>query len=161
MYKRIKVSRSWLNNCRVLILVKMCNESYRFWRQKSIENSPASVMRYGHCSPHTYRQHVTQLAGRTKPIQWHCVCDDTRLKRDGTRAETRFGLSAQRTSPFKLPGVGEGGQLSRLLAAEMCASEVVMLDTPCSEVEFPLHFPYRASPCAITFQLSYILRRHV
>jgi len=31
-----------------------------------------------------------------------------RLKRDGTRAETRFGLSAQRTSPFKFPGGGEG-----------------------------------------------------
>ena len=42
----------------------------------------------------------------------------------------------------------------------------LMLDTPCSEVEwrvlathstrmFPLHFRYRASPCAITFQLSY------
>ena len=25
-----------------------------------------------------------------------------RLKRDGTRAETTFGLSAKRTSPFKL-----------------------------------------------------------
>ena len=40
-----------------------------------------------------------------------------------------------------------------------------MLDTPCSEVvrrvlathsilQFPLHFPSRASPCAITFQLD-------
>jgi len=40
-----------------------------------------------------------------------------------------------------------------------------MLETPCSEVvwrvlathtirQFPLHFPYRASPCAITFQLD-------
>ena len=40
-----------------------------------------------------------------------------------------------------------------------------MLDTPCSEVlwrvlathsigQFPLHFPYRASPCAITFHLD-------
>jgi len=28
-----------------------------------------------------------------------------RLKRDGTRAETRFGLSAKRTSPFKSAGV--------------------------------------------------------
>ena len=28
-----------------------------------------------------------------------------RSKRDGTRAETRFGLSAQRTSPFKSAGV--------------------------------------------------------
>ena len=29
-----------------------------------------------------------------------------RLKRDGTRAETRFGLLAKWTSPFKLGGVG-------------------------------------------------------
>jgi hypothetical protein len=56
-------------------------------------------------------------------------------------------------------------QFSRLLAAEVCASAVVMLDTPRSEVvwrvlathstrQFPLHFPSRASPCAITFQLE-------
>ena len=61
-------------------------------------------------------------------------------------------------------GVG-GGQFSRLLAAEVCASAVVMLDTPCCEVvrkvlatqsirQFPLHFPSRALPCAITFQLD-------
>ena len=59
----------------------------------------------------------------------------------------------------------QGRQSSRLLAAEVCASAVVMLDTPCSEVvrrvlathsifQFPLHFPSRASPCAITFQLD-------
>jgi hypothetical protein len=65
----------------------------------------------------------------------------------------------------------QGRQFSRLLAAEVCASRVVMLDTPCSEVvwrvlpthsirQFPLHFPTRASPCAITFQLdSTILKR--
>ena len=58
-----------------------------------------------------------------------------------------------------------GRQFSRLLAAEVCASAVVMLDTPCSEVvwgvlathsirQFPLHFPSRASPCATTFQLD-------
>ena len=51
------------------------------------------------------------------------------LKCDGTRAETSFRLSAKRTSPFKLAG----RQFSRLLAAEVCASAVVMLDTPCSE----------------------------
>jgi len=56
-------------------------------------------------------------------------------------------------------------QFSRLLAAEVCASAVIMLDTPCSEVvwrvlathsirQFPVHFPSRASPCAITFQLD-------
>jgi hypothetical protein len=58
-----------------------------------------------------------------------------------------------------------GRQLSRLLAAEECASAVVMMDTPCSEVvwrvlathsvrQFPLIFSSRASPCAITFQLE-------
>jgi len=58
-----------------------------------------------------------------------------------------------------------GRQFSRLLAAEVCASAVLMLDTPRSEVvlrvlathsirQFPLHYPSRASPCAITFQLE-------
>ena len=58
-----------------------------------------------------------------------------------------------------------GRQFSRLLAAEVCASAVVMLDKPFSEVvwrvlathsirQFPLHFASRASPCAITFQLD-------
>ena len=56
-------------------------------------------------------------------------------------------------------------QFSRLLAVEVCASAVVMLDKPCSQVawrvlathsvrQFPLHFPSRPSPCAITFQLE-------
>jgi hypothetical protein len=60
-----------------------------------------------------------------------------------------------------------GRQFSRVLAAEACASAVVMLDTPCSEAmegvlathsirQFPLHFPTRASPFAITFQLDSI-----
>jgi len=86
------------------------------------------------------------------------------LKCDDTRAETRYRLSAKRTSPFKSAGER---QFSQLLAAELCASAVVMLDTPCSEVvwsvlathsirQFPLHFPSRSSPCAITFQLDCI-----
>ena len=58
-----------------------------------------------------------------------------------------------------------GRQFNRLLAAEVFASAVVMLDRPCSEVvwrvlathsirQFPLQFLSRASPCAITFQLE-------
>ena len=58
-----------------------------------------------------------------------------------------------------------GRHFNRLPAAELCASAVVMLDTPCSEVvwrvlathsirQFPLHLLTRASPCAITFQLE-------
>jgi len=92
--------------------------------------------------------------------EWEC--DRGQLKCDATRAETRFRLSAKRTSPFKSAG---GRQFSRLLAAEVCASAVVMLDTPRSEVvwrvlathsirQFPFHFPSRASPRAITFQLE-------
>jgi len=84
------------------------------------------------------------------------------LKCDGIRAETRFCLSAKRTSPFKSVG---GVSLVDYWPAEVCASAVVMLDTPCSVVvwrvlathsirQFPLHFPSHASPCAITFQLD-------
>jgi len=58
-----------------------------------------------------------------------------------------------------------GCKFSRLLADEVCASAVVMLATPRSEVvwrvlatysirQFPLHFPSRMSPCALTFQLE-------
>jgi hypothetical protein len=58
-----------------------------------------------------------------------------------------------------------GRQFSRILAAEVCASAVVMLGTTCSEVvrrvlatysirQFSLHLPSRASPLAITFQLE-------
>ena len=63
-----------------------------------------------------------------------------------------------------------GRQFSRLLATEVCASAVVMLDTPCCEElwrvlathsirQFPLHIPSLASPCAITFQLESTRRR--
>jgi hypothetical protein len=82
--------------------------------------------------------------------QLYPKCSRLRLKCDVTRAETRFRLSAKRTSPFK-----SAGTLVQLLAAEVCASAVVMLDTPCSEAvwrvlathsirQFPLHFPH---PC--------------
>ena len=61
--------------------------------------------------------------------------------------------------------IRQGREFSRLLAAEVCVSAVVMLDTPCSEVvwrvlatnsirQFPLPFPSPTSPCAITFQLD-------
>jgi hypothetical protein len=54
-----------------------------------------------------------------------------RLKCDGTLAETRFRLSAKRTSQFKSTG---RRQFSRLLTAEVCVSAVVVLGTPCSKV---------------------------
>ena len=83
------------------------------------------------------------------------------LKCDGTHAETRYRLSAERTSPFK--SAGRGVSSVDCWPAEVCASAVVMLDIPYSEVvwrvlathsirQFPLHFPFHASPCAITFE---------
>jgi len=96
------------------------------------------------------------------------LCSNTirgrlRLKCDGTRAETRFRLSAKRTSPFK----SAGALVQSTTGSRGCASAVVMLNTPWSEVvwrvlathsirQFPLNFPSRASPCAITFQLDSI-----
>ena len=66
-----------------------------------------------------------------------------------------------------------GSQFSRLLAAEVCASALVMLRISVSNAgytmlrgrvrvlathsirQFPLHFPARASRCAITFRTQY------
>ena len=59
----------------------------------------------------------------------------------------------------------QGRQFSRLLAAKVCASAVVMLDTPCSEVvwrvlathsirQFPLHFPSLRHPVPSHFKWS-------
>ena len=88
----------------------------------------------------------------------------------GTEVEASWNVMAHAQKPnfvFRRNGRvhlhGRGCQFSRLLAAELCASAVVMLDTPCSEVvwrvlathpihQFPLHFPSRMSPCAIIFQ---------
>jgi hypothetical protein len=52
------------------------------------------------------------------------------LKCDGTRAESRFVF--RRNGRVYLNR--RLHQFSRLLAAEVCASAVVMLDTPCSKV---------------------------
>jgi len=84
----------------------------------------------------------------------HLKCDDTRRNPISSFGQNvRVHLNRR------------GRQFSRLLTDKVCASAVVMLDTPCSEVvwrvlaahcirHFHLHFPSRASPCAITFQLD-------
>ena len=84
-----------------------------------------------------------------------------RLKRDGTRAETRFRLSPKRTSPFKSAGASvqstAGSRGVRISGSNvgytMFRGSVRVLATH-SIRQFPLRFPSRASPCAITFQLE-------
>jgi len=87
-----------------------------------------------------------------------------RLKYDGTRAETRFRLSGKRTSQFKLAWASVQST-SGSRGVRISGGNSSNAGTPCSEVvwrvlathsirQFPLHFPSRASPCAITFQLD-------
>jgi len=65
-----------------------------------------------------------------------------RLKCDGTRAETRFRLSAKRTSPFKS---ARGRQFSRLLAGEVRVSGsnagYTTYRGSVKSTGFPLHSP--------------------
>ena len=86
-----------------------------------------------------------------------------RLKCDGTRAETRFRLSAKRTSPFKSAEASvqstTGSRGVRISGSNdgytMFRGSVRALATH-SIHQFSLRFPSRASPCAITFQLDFI-----
>jgi len=82
------------------------------------------------------------------------------LKCDDTPAETRFRLSAKRTSPFKSAGVSvqstTGSRGVRISGSNagytMLRGSVKSTGYPIRQ--FPLHFPSHASPCAITFQLD-------
>ena len=76
-------------------------------------------------------------------------------------------MSSSKAKGIKSAG---GRQFNRLLADEVCASAVAMLDTACSVVvwrvlarhcirQFPLQIPSRTPPCAITFQLQSSNRR--
>jgi len=77
-------------------------------------------------------------------------------------AETRFRLSAKRTSPFKSVGASvqstTGSRGVRISCSNagytMPRGSVKGTDYTHSIRQFPLHFPSRASPCAITFQLE-------
>ena len=83
-----------------------------------------------------------------------------RLKCDGTRAETRFRLSAKRTSPFKSARASgqstgsRGVRISRGNVGYTVFRGSVRVLATLSIRQFPLHFPTRASPCAIRFQLD-------
>ena len=84
-----------------------------------------------------------------------------RLKCDGTRVETRFRLSPKRTSPFKSAVASvqstTGSLVVRISGSNagctMFRGSVRILATH-SIRQFSLHFPSRASPYAITFQLD-------
>jgi hypothetical protein len=81
------------------------------------------------------------------------------LKCDDTRAETRFLLSAKRTSPFKSAGASvqstTGSRGVRIRGSNAGYNKLRgSVKSTGSIRQFPLHFPSSASPCAITFQLE-------
>jgi len=85
----------------------------------------------------------------------------SQLKCDGTRAETRFRLSAIRTGPFKLAGASvqsttgsRGVRISGSNAGYTVFRGSVKGTVSHSIRQFPLHFSSHASPRAITFQLE-------
>ena len=81
------------------IVVLLCLLSYSFYW---------SVLPYVNCSSSVYVTQVKGIALRT--LYAHACCEIraasgiAETKRDGTRAETRIGLSAKWTSPFKSVG---------------------------------------------------------
>ena len=84
-----------------------------------------------------------------------------RLKYDGTRAETIFRLSTKRASPFKSTGASvqsttgsRGVRISGSSAGDTMFQGCVKSTGYPLHSPVPLHFPSRASPCAITFQLD-------
>ena len=83
------------------------------------------------------------------------------LKCDGKLAETRFRLSAKRTSPFKPAGAlvqsttdSRDVHISGSNAGFTMFRGSVNSTSYHSIRQFPLHFSSRASPCSITFQLE-------
>jgi hypothetical protein len=83
------------------------------------------------------------------------------LKCDGTRAETRFCLSAKRTSPFKSAGAlvlsTTGSRGVRISGSN---AGYTKFRGSVKSTDYPLHspvspsLPSRASPCATTMQLK-------
>ena len=84
-----------------------------------------------------------------------------RLKCDGTRAETRFRLSAKGTSPFRSAESSvQSTTDSRGVHISGSNAGYTMFRGSVKSTSYPLHspvslhFPSHASPCAITFQLD-------
>jgi hypothetical protein len=113
--------------------------------------------------PQVWRTLCTQLHTAQYGASHHSKCRLTDAKWNVMAHAQKPNFVFRRNGRFHLNRWGR--QFSRLLAAEVCALAVVMLDKPCSEVvwrvlvthsirQFPFHFPRRASPCAITFQLK-------
>ena len=151
--------------CRIFILLKPSDHfTYQqSWHSKILHGAHIAFM----CSVRASKQTSTftlYTINRLVLCNWgrKCLLRGTgQLKCDGTRAETRFRLSAKRTSPFKLRGASvqstagsRGVRISGSNANTPCSEVVRRVLTIHSILQFPLHFPSRSSPCVIPFQLD-------
>jgi hypothetical protein len=101
----------------------------------------------------------------TGPTLVKCRDSRARAEPDGTRAETTFRLSPKRTSPFKSAGESvqstagnRGVRISVSNAGYTTLRGRVRVLATHSIRQFPLHFPSRASPYAITFRTQFTYR---
>jgi hypothetical protein len=122
------------------------------WKNMVERDRPQMTVQYGACFVHAgyLRLHTLMLFSRL------------RLKCDGTRAETRFRLSAKQTSPFRSAGASfQSTTGSRGVRISGSNVGYTMFRGSVKSTRYPLHspvspsLPSRASPCAITFQLDY------
>ena len=84
------------------------------------------------------------------------------MKCEGTHAETRFRLSAKWKSPFKSAGASvQSTTASRgvLISGSNAGCNMFRDSVKSTGYWLPFHFPSRASPCAITFQLDSTIAR--
>jgi hypothetical protein len=113
------------------------------------------------------RQSLIRRTLRSIEFAYHMRIFNCRgqLKCDGTRAETKFRFSAKRTSPLKSTrasvqsttgswDVRISGSNGSNAGYTMFRGSVWKVLATHSIRQFPLHFPSRASPCTITFQLE-------
>jgi ribosomal protein L31 len=105
-----------------------------------------------------FERHLTPQSTSADALR-HALLSIVRLKRDGTRAETRFRLSSKWTSSLKSVGASvqstagsRGVRISVTNAWHTTFRGSVRVLATHSTRQFPLHFPSRASPCAIRFQ---------
>ena len=87
------------------------------------------------------------------------LCVVTRIaesEREGTRAETRIGLSVKLTSPFK----SAGGSVQSTTGSRGVRISRQDYWLPTSFASFPFTSPTRASPCAVSFRFSSTTRSY-
>ena len=113
-------------------------------------------MRISRCIPKATDTHSQYVILHAFPLQQWCR---VRLKCDGTRAETRFRLSAKLTSPFKSAGRSvQSTAGSRVVHISGSNAGYTMFRGSVKSTGYPLHSPVSPSlplsPCPITFQLD-------